>query len=349
MDLRPSDDETAIDEVFAAFFTNECPIEAVRAAEPLGFDPAAWERLAQTGAPGMCVDEAAGGGGADLATAAIVATRLGASLAPVPLLEHLVATRLIASVAPDHGALAGLVEGSAIATLALRPARNGVARLAPAGAVAHVVVALDGDELVVVQNDPPGSGPRTTADLPLADRSLADGRTVVATGTDAVDAHRAAATEWQALMASALVGLGARAIEIGVEYAKERYQFGVPVGSFQGVQHGLATAVTGIDGARFLASRAVWALDTGQADGARLAPMAFLFAAETALAAAAASLQYHGGYGFAEEYDIQLYYRRAKGWPLQYGEPALEYQRLAAMTLPAARTSTDAGPVAATV
>ncbi len=195
------------------------------------------------------------------------------------------------------------------------------------------------------RTEPPGSGPRTTADLPLADRDLAGDRVVIASGSDAIDAHRAAATEWQALMASALVGLGARAIEIGVEYAKDRYQFGVPVGSFQGVQHGLATAVTGVDGARFLASRAVWALDTGQAEATRLAPMAFLFAAETALAAAAASLQYHGGYGFAEEYDIQLYYRRAKGWPLQYGDPAVEYQRLAALTLPA---TTDAGPVAAT-
>lgn len=143
-------------------------------------------------------------------------------------------------------------------------------------------------------------------------------------------------------MATALAGLGARAVEIGVDYVKERWQFGVPVGSFQGVQHGLATAVTGIDGARFLADRAIWTLDRAGADGHRLAPMAFLFAADAALTAAAAALQYHGGYGFAEEYDIQLYYRRAKGWALQYGDPGGEIQRLAALVLPSAAADAPA-------
>ena len=58
--------------------------------------------------------------------------------------------------------------------------------------------------------------------------------------------------------------------------------------------------------------------------------MAFLFAAEQAQRAAERALHFHGGYGFMEEYDIQLYYRRAKGWPLVLDEPAREYQRLAA-------------------
>lgn len=332
--LRLTEDEATVDEVFRAFFDNECGIERVRLAEPTGHDADAWQRLAETGAPGMSVDEAAGGAGADLATAAVVATHHGRTLAPLPIIEHLVATRLLAGIDAHHPALADLIAGRQIATLTLQQPVAGVARLLPAGAVADVVLALDGDQLILVTGPPPPHAPNT-ADLPLADRPVSGEGTVLLSGADAVAAHRQAVTEWQALMATALVGLGRRAVEIGVDYAKERYQFGVPVGSFQGLQHGFATAITGIEGAHFLASRAVWALDLGNADGSRLAAMAFLFASEAALDATASSLQYHGGYGFAEEYDIQLYYRRAKGWPLQLGDPGLEYQRLAAMTLPA--------------
>ena len=145
-----------------------------------------------------------------------------------------------------------------------------------------------------------------------------------------------AIAEWRALMATALCGLGHRALEIGVDYVKERQQFGVAVGTFQAVQHGLADASSRIEGATFLASRAIWALDTDQNDAATKATMAFLFAAEAAQHAAATALQYHGGYGYAEEYDIQLYYRRARGWALQAGDPTLLYRRLADEVLPEA-------------
>ena len=116
---------------------------------------------------------------------------------------------------------------------------------------------------------------------------------------------------------------------MGVAYTKQRHQFGVPVGSFQAVQHGLADAATRSEGARLLAFRSVCALDAGRADGARLASMALLFGAESARFAADRVLQYHGGYGYSAEYDVQLYYRRAAGWLLQLGEPAAEIARLA--------------------
>ena len=77
----------------------------------------------------------------------------------------------------------------------------------------------------------------------------------------------------------------------------------------------------------------MWALEAEQDDALTLAAMAFLFSAEAAQAAAAASLQYHGGYGYAEEYDIQLYHRRATSWILQLGDPSSEYARLADLSL----------------
>src|SRR6185295_14889099 len=96
MRLDLSDDQRAIEEVFAAFFRRESPVAVVRAAEPLGFDPALWGRFAELGGPGMGAPDAAGGGGAALGDLAVVADHLGQAIAPIPFVEHAVATRLLA-------------------------------------------------------------------------------------------------------------------------------------------------------------------------------------------------------------------------------------------------------------
>jgi alkylation response protein AidB-like acyl-CoA dehydrogenase len=116
---------------------------------------------------------------------------------------------------------------------------------------------------------------------------------------------------------------------MGVEYAKSREQFGVPIGSFQAVAHRLADAATEVDGAELLVREAAWAADEGLPSAPKLAVMAFLYAGETAQLAAEESLHFHGGYGFTLEYDIQLYFRRAKAWSLALAPPATEYQALA--------------------
>ena len=84
-----------------------------------------------------------------------------------------------------------------------------------------------------------------------------------------------------------------------------------------------------LDGAQLLARKAAWAHDCGRDDAAELGAMAFLFAAEQAQRTSDRALHFHGGYGFMEEYDIQLFYRRAKGWANVLDEPAREYARLA--------------------
>lgn len=339
--LRPSvrtwysTDQEAIDSAFGAFFAAESSIEAVRAAEPGGFDPDLWASLAAMGGAGMALPEDRGGGGAGLADLAVVARQLGRHLAPVPLIEHCVACRLLAAAAtaslnlPDLEALLGeLAAGEVIATLTLRPVVGGRASMTPAGAVASAVAGFDGADLVLDLSEPPPETVHNTADLPLADRDLATAA-VIASGPEAARLWGVARAEWQALMATACAGLAARAIELAVAYVMERRQFGVPVGSFQAVQHGLAEAAVRAEGGRLLAHRAAWALDAGRSDGHRLAAMALVFCAESARFAADRSLQYHGGYGYSAEYDVQLYYRRAAGWPLQMGEPAALVAELA--------------------
>src|SRR4029450_13368418 len=133
----------------------------------------------------------------------------------------------------------------------------------------------------------------------LADRSLRIGaRTGVASGARALEMHDHAVDEWRVLMAGALVGLASAALELGVEYAKQRHQFGVPIGSFQALAHRLADVATAGDGAQALAGEAAWAADEGEPEAVALANMAFLFAARAAQDTTAAPLHVHGGYGF---------------------------------------------------
>jgi len=154
---------------------------------------------------------------------------------------------------------------------------------------------------------------------------------VLASGPEAVAAYELARAEWQLLMAGALVGLAQSAIELGADYAQQRHAFGVLIAWFQTVQHRLADAITDLEGARLLAYEAAWAADERRADARALAAMAFLFSSEVAFRVAADSLHLHGGYGYTLEYDIQLYFRRAKAWPLALGDPKNGYQSLATL------------------
>jgi alkylation response protein AidB-like acyl-CoA dehydrogenase len=336
-----SDDQLSIRDLFSDFFRRQSPTSVVRAAEPLGFDKDLWQRLITTGATGMGVSEEAGGGGSTLSDLAVVAEEFGRAIAPMPLLEHQVAAR----AHPDPA----LVSGKRIAGFAPRPAStDGLWSLVPGGAVADVVVGLDGNEFVAVTSPAPGSGPANFACSPLADRSARSGERVLLGGPDEFARVR---DEWLVLMSAALTGIATSALDIAVGYVKERHQFGVPIGSFQAVQQGLAELPGSIAGAQLLVHKAAWAADGGHGDhsdhsddvsaGAddvddnairspsALASMAFVFASDVAAHTTDRSLHFHGGYGFAEEYDIQLFYRRARGWPLAYSDQDRESLRLA--------------------
>jgi alkylation response protein AidB-like acyl-CoA dehydrogenase len=325
VDLDPTDEQQSIVDVFGSLAERTVPLDRLRDHEPVGFAPELWEQLVTVGAPGMAVPEDAGGSGAALLDLALAVEALGRRLAPAPLIEHAVTARLLAAaggVPPD------VVEGSRIATLALRPLRDRTARLVPAGAVATMVVGFDGSELVLAEGSP-GAHVPNLASSPLAHRDFAHAH-VVASGERAMELYRRAVDEWRTLTAAALVGLGRGALDIGVRYVTEREQFGVPIGSFQALQHTLADVSVALDGAQLLARKAAWARDDAtRDDAAQLAAMAFLFGAEQAQRASDRALHFHGGYGFMEEYDIQLFYRRAKGWANVLDEPAREYAHLA--------------------
>jgi alkylation response protein AidB-like acyl-CoA dehydrogenase len=165
--------------------------------------------------------------------------------------------------------------------------------------------------------------------MQLADVELPTGIDPVATGTRVWQLWTTAIDEWMALSAAALVGLAARALELAVDYVKERAAFGVTVGTFQAVAHRLADCATALDGARLLAYEAAWAQIHEPRRFPELSAMSFAFASQTAREITYWSMHFHGGYGVMVEYDIQLYFRRARAWPAVLADPGTIYQWIA--------------------
>ena len=323
-DYSLSSDQEAVRDAFHDFFAKQCPAERVREAEPLGFDEALWQQLADMGGASMGLPERAGGDGASLVDLLLVAEEAGAALAPVPFIEHAAASRAVAAApGAPAGLLADAASGGRILGLAMQPADVQARQLVPGGAVARHVVALAGDSLVVVHADEPPALAPNQGSTPLAWWDLAGGvRQEIAEGPGAVALYRRARAEWKVLTAAALVGLTERALWIAVEFAKTRETMGVPIGSLQGVSFPLADVAIGISGARNLVRRAAWMLENEPLRDRHLVPAAFAYAAEVATHGATTSAHMQGGLGFTIEADASLYFLRAKGWSVLAGDPA---------------------------
>ncbi|OHV34793.1 MULTISPECIES: acyl-CoA dehydrogenase family protein [Pseudofrankia] len=352
MDLALDETALAARDLVRAVLARHPGLAPARAAQPLGHDPGLWDDLRAAGLPGLAVGAEHGGGGAGLHAAAAAALELGRVLAPVPFAEHTAAARLLAATAPDHPHLAAVVSGELVATLAPR-VRCGVGTAVPAGAVAGVVLAIVDETLTATRTDPPGVATPNQGDLPLADRPLGLGSpaaVVLGQGPAAVAAFGRARREWLTLAAAWLAGLGDGALDLATRWVRERVQFGVPIGSFQGVQHGLADLPGLVDGAALLAREAAWCQDAGRrsltgASGPELALMALHFATDAARATAGRLVQYHGGLGVAVEHDAQLFYRRASAYPLLAGAPRHLLRELGQRLLGAAATDGSVGTV----
>jgi alkylation response protein AidB-like acyl-CoA dehydrogenase len=330
MDLSFTPDQDALREACLRLYAKESHGERVREIEAEGFDPPLWDTVSAMGLPTMALPEAAGGAGASLTDLAAAVEVHGAHVGTVPLVETAVTARLLARLDGDAAAaaLAPLVDGGP-GTLALRPAEGGVARVVPGATAAAVVVALDGDRLLAVTAPAIAvTARRTLAGLGAGDVDLA-GAVELARGPAAVAAHAAALDEWRALNAVAQAGLARATLDLGVQYAKDRHQFGVPIGTFQTIQHRFAQLHARVDGARLLAYEAVWALDEGDPSAPARAAQAGWYCGAVAEEAAGFSLHVHGGYGFMLEYDVQHHVRRAKAARLLLGDPHRELRTIA--------------------
>jgi alkylation response protein AidB-like acyl-CoA dehydrogenase len=358
MDLEFSVEQKMLVEMVRGVCAEYAPLDVVRAVEddPTGYPAELWKQLGELGLLGILIPEADGGSGQTLLEAAILYEEFGRSLAPSPHFPSAVlgAGAPVAAGSEEQRAawLPKLASGEAIFTPAwLEPGHGfgprGVALEAKRegndfvlrGVKRHVLFASAADRLLVLARsgrgeadvdlflvDPEAAGVTLTQQHSLASDTQyqveLDGVRVPA--ADRVGAAGSGWETWDAVMhpgaillAAQAIGGAARALELTVQYAKDREQFGKPLGAFQAISHYLADAATAVDGGRTLVHEAAWAAAEGRSV-ARLAPMAKLFACQTYRDVTAMAQQVWGGVGFTLEYDIQLFFRRAKQLQLSW-------------------------------
>jgi len=248
----------------------------------------------------------------------------------VPLAESVAALRLLGQLGGEVARqwIEEVRGGETVLALALRQAIPGEPQLVPGGAVARGILTCNGEEVAIEIPATPLEAPGTLGGAALGLFEPGSGeRQVVATGAEAAMHWSAAIEEWKILTASALIGLAQESLTLAAEYACERYAFGQPIGANQGIAHPLADDVIDADGARLLLWSVLCNIAQGRPDAGATISHLFWWAQQTATRAVAHALHTFGGYGLSNEYDIQLYHRRAKAWGLALGDPSEELTR----------------------
>jgi alkylation response protein AidB-like acyl-CoA dehydrogenase len=358
MDLDFTEEQNMLRDMVRGLCEDQVPVKVVRELEddPTGYQEGLWKKMAELGLLGLMLPEKYGGAAQSALEGALLYEEFGRSLAPSPHFPSCVlgGGALVVGGTEDQKQawLPKIVSGDAILTPAWLEPKNG---FGPAGvqmkAVAgqggfhltgtklHVPFASSASRLLVLARtgeadtdvdlflvDPSAPGIKTRQMLNLASEPQYEVtfNDVAVSAADRIGAARSGWGTWNQVMHDGIIFLAAqaaggaeRALEITVEYAKVREQFDKPIGSFQAISHYLADATTNIDGAKTLVYEAASARSTGHPIQ-RLAPMAKLYACQTYRDAAAIFVQIHGGYGFTVEYDIQLYFRRAKQMQLSW-------------------------------
>jgi alkylation response protein AidB-like acyl-CoA dehydrogenase len=314
VDFELSEDQVSLAELVRVILEGRFPIERIRRAEESRsvVDPDDWTALGEAGVFSLTVPEADGGVGLGLADAAVVFEELGRDLVPGPLVASHLAAGLV-----DGAADGSVVVGAVRAPGDLGPGAGGTGRapllLEHLDALGALVVVGPGDRLRVVEGD---ALSRLVASAVPVERSL-DPLTPLSR-VDALPEGRPVQRphferDFQLLTGALCVGLAAGACAAAVGYAKEREQFGRPIGSFQAVKHLCADMLVRAETTRAaVQAAAVTADDPEVGDADRLAAGAALLAAEAALANAKTSIQVHGGMGFTWEMSAHLFLMRAR-------------------------------------
>ncbi len=366
MDFALDDDQITLQGVLRDFLAERSPETAVRAQldDPAGYDRALWDQMAnQLGLPGMAIPEEYGGSGFSFLELGLVLEEMGRALTVSPFFASCVMAAELLLALDDEAArkefLPGIASGQLIASVALAEdsgswqAEDVRARAASRvgswridghksfvldGAVAGLllVIARTGDDVAVFAVAADAEGLRRDP-LPTMDQSRKQARMTFEStparllGTAAgAPAAIAAMLDRSAiaLAADALGGTG-KVLEMSVEYAKIREQFGRPIGSFQAIKHKCASMLVDLESSRSAVYYALWAASAGQPDTSVVAPLAKAFCVDAYLRAAGENIQIHGGIGFTWEHPAHLYLKRAKSSELLLGSSDFHRQLLA--------------------
>jgi alkylation response protein AidB-like acyl-CoA dehydrogenase len=306
MDFGFSDEQQEIQrtarELLAARYT---PAKLRELAESRSYDDAIWSEIRELGWPGIAIPEEYGGQGLGMVELVILCEALGYVCAPSPFLSNAIAGLVISEGGTDAQRarwLPGIASGEALGAAALDP--NDPALVADAeGAAVLVLPVGDGGGLVEAKE-------AEIEPLELIDATRSYAR-VGARDTEPMPVETGLYRGMVAV-AGELVGLSQKALEMAVAYAKEREQFGRPIGSYQAVSHRCANMLYDVEEARSLTYYAAWCADAEPESVMLAAHMAKARASDTATSVTNAALQVFGGIGFTWEHDLHFLLKRAE-------------------------------------
>ena len=351
MNFDFSEDEKMVSDEAARFLRDNCDNKAARDVleGKAPYATSVWRGLCEMGLPATAIPEVYGGAGAGHLTLCLVAQQLGKHLAPVPFSSsvYLAAEALMAfgTDAQKENWLPKLATGEAIGTLAEVESRQtttpdsiktsvqsgkitGTKLIVPDGGIADVAIVLarSGPESiglylvdlkgdgVSVENVASVDPTRNTATITFAQapaEALGSGD-----GWQQLETiHNRAAV----LMAFEQLGGAEAALDMAIAYAKERFAFGRPIGSFQALKHMMADMYVALKLAESNCFYAAWALSTDSEDLPLAAATARVSATQAFQLCSRDNIQVHGGMGFTWEFDCHLYYRRSNYLTLALG------------------------------
>ena len=295
-------------------------------AEAGSYDDALWTEVSELGWPGIAIAEEYGGQGLGMVELVVLCEELGFACAPLPFLSNAAAGLAIEAAGSDEQKSRWL---------------PGIASGEGRGAVGEdSLIVLDGEGAAVARRlrrrRARGSSTGSDAQLEPLDADRRDPplleRWTPARARRCPATSVPPATGSIVAVAAELVGVGQRAMEMAVEYAKEREQFERPIGAYQGVSHACAKMLYDIEEARSLTYSAAWAADAEPESLPTAAAMAKARASEAAWDVCKASIQVHGGIGFTWEHDLHFLLKRARADGQMFGTAALHKERVAALS-----------------
>ena len=339
MDFELSDDQLALRDAARSLLDDLAGPDRVRRVVDAGggTDGDLWKAMVAQGWMGVEVPEETGGLGLGTVATAVLLEEVGRHVAPAPFLSSLLALGALLA-----GAKAGVTEAERwVEPLLAGEAVGTVAWSADApvlyGPSADVVVVMGGDGLRAVAQ-PEGRRPKREPAMDLT-RELGWLDPAAVTGPDAFDlggeeAVAALADRGATGHSAEMLGGAGRVLDMTVQYAKDRVQFGRPIGSFQAVKHRCADMLVDVEGMRSCVYYAAWCIGAGHPDASVAASTAKVWCSDAARRVMASGLQVHGGIGFTWEHDLHLYLKRSQLDQVSWGDASAHRQRLSALLRP---------------
>jgi alkylation response protein AidB-like acyl-CoA dehydrogenase len=327
MDFGFTDEQNAIKETAREMLAKRSPFSAVReAAESRTYPDALWSEIRDLGWPGIAIDEEHGGQGLGMVELVILAEELGYACAPTPFLSNAIAGLVIDSAGSDAQRdrwLPGIASGEGRGSIAGTGDDPG---LVPDAEGAAVIALEPMTEPRLVEGSAANIEP-----VELIDATREYAR-VSADGGEPLEGDVAGGLQRGAVALSAeLVGLAQRAMNLAVDYAKERQQFGRPIGAYQAVSHRCAGMLYDTEEARSLTYYAAWCAGAEPQSLPLAAHMAKARASEAAWRVTNDALQVLGGIGFTWEHDLHFLLKRAKVGSELLGDTRMHREQVASL------------------